>query len=292
MRETVSDPKPRGQLTPETSPLKPKNHVLSNRSNWQRWQRGSCAAFRRWQARPRLHTGAAKLAHLNPGIEVARGDLTEPDSFAKAVAGVEGVFLMNRDLDPNAFRRVIEVTKASGNPRVVFLSVLFAQYPGVSIGQMHKEKEDVLPASGLPVSFLRVGNFMTNTFQWLESIKRDGVVLNAFGAGKFAPVAPQGIAAVAVQALTTPNPQEIYEVTGGELLSLPQQVEILSHVTGKHIGVVEISSEQEEASLLKAGISPFIASTVSQAYEEIRNGKLDFLRDTVQKAKGTAPVTY
>jgi uncharacterized protein YbjT (DUF2867 family) len=61
---------------------------------------------------------------------------------------------------------------------------------------------------------------MTNTFQWLETIKRDGTVYNGMGAGKTAPVAPHDIAAVVVHALTDPNSEEIYEVTGGELLTL------------------------------------------------------------------------
>ena len=235
---------------------------------------------------------AAKAAHLNEGIEVAIGDLMQPDSFAKAVVGVEGIFLMYGVLDPSAFRRLIEVTKASGNPRVVFLSTVFAADPDSLIGQVHKEKEDVIRASGLPASFVRAGNFMTNTFQWLETIRRDGTVFNATGTGKTAPVAPQDIAAVAVHALTAPNPEQIYEVTGGELLTLREQVEILSRVTGRQIGVVEISREQAEEGLLKAGFPPFVAAAVSRSYEDIRNGKVAFVLGTVQKVKAAAPVTY
>ncbi|WP_433967851.1 hypothetical protein [Tunturiibacter gelidiferens] len=41
----------------------------------------------------------------------------------------------------------------------------------------------------------------------LEIIKSEGVVYNAAGEGKTAPVAPQDIAAVAVQVLTNPTPQ-------------------------------------------------------------------------------------
>lgn len=235
---------------------------------------------------------ASKVSNRKDGTEVAIGDLTQSDTFAKAVAGVEGVFLMNGVLDANAFRRVIETTKASGNPRVVFLSTLFAADPDSPIGQVHKEKEDVLRASGLRVSLLRAGNFMTNTFQWLESIRRDGVVMNGMGAGKTAPVAPLDIATVAVQALTDPNAAEIHEVTGGELLTLPEQVGILSRLIGRPIRTVEISMEQAERGLLQAGLPPFVAKAVSRSYEDIRNGKMAFVRDTVQRAKAASPVTY
>jgi uncharacterized protein YbjT (DUF2867 family) len=235
---------------------------------------------------------AAKVAHLHDRVGVAVGDLMQSDTLAKAVAGVDAVFLMNGVLEGNAFRQAIEAIKAAGNPRVVFLSTLFAATPGSPIGQVHKDKEDVIRTSGLHGSFVRAGNFMTNTFQWLETIRQNGTVFNGMGAGKTAPVAPLDIAAVAVQALTDPDAAEIYEVTGGELLTLPEQVATLSRVTGKPIRVVEISMEQAEEGLLKAGFPPFVAKAVSRSYEDIRNGKMAYVRDTVQRAKGALPVPY
>ena len=133
---------------------------------------------------------------------------------------------------------------------------------------------------------------MTNTFQWLETIKSESTVYNGMGAGKSAPVAPQDIAAIVVQALSDPNAAEIYEVTGGELLTLAEQVEILSRATGKPIRVMEISMEQAEQGLLKAGFPPFVAKAVSRTYEDIRDGKMSFVRETVQLAKGAPPVSY
>ncbi|HEX4022364.1 MAG TPA: NAD(P)H-binding protein [Acidobacteriaceae bacterium] len=235
---------------------------------------------------------AAKVAHLKDRVEVAVGDLMQSDTFAKTLDGVEAVFLMNGVLDGNAFRHAIEAMKAAGGPRVVFLSTLFAADSDSPIGQVHKDKEDVLRASGLHCSFVRAGNFMTNTFQWLDTIRQNGSVFNSMGAGKTAPVAPQDIAAVAVKALTDRDAAEIYEVTGGELLTLPEQVAILSRIMGKPIRVVDITSAQAEEGLLKAGFPPFVAKAVSHSYEDIRKGKMAYVRDTVQTAKGALPVTY
>jgi len=235
---------------------------------------------------------ATKISYSNGNVEVAVGDLMQYDTFAKAVVGVEAVFMMNGVLEGNAFRRAMEAIRASGHPRVVFLSTLFAADPGSPIGQVHKDKEDVIRASGLHFSFVRAGNFMTNTFQWLDTIKQSGTVFNGMGTGKTAPVAPQDIAAVAVQALTALDAAEIYEVTGGELLTLPEQVSILSRATGRPINVVEITAEQAEEGLLKAGFPSFVAKAVAHSYEDIRKGKVAFVRDTVQSAKGAAPVKY
>ena len=235
---------------------------------------------------------ASKAAPWKDSVEVAVGDLMEPDSFVKAVAGVEGVFIMNGILEGNAFRRLIGTVKDSGNPKVVFLSTLFAKNPESPIGQVHKDKEDVIRASGLRGSFIRAGNFMTNTFQWLETIKRDGLVYNGMGAGKTAPVAPQDIASVVVRALVDPNAEESYEVTGGELLTLSEQVAILSRVKKKPIRVVDLNPEQADQGLLNDGFPAFVAKAVARSYEDIRNGDMEYIRDTVRRAKGSAPVTY
>lgn len=235
---------------------------------------------------------ASKISKYDGRVEVAVGDLMQSETVAQAAVGAEGIFLMNGVLDGGAFRRAIEVIKVSGNPRIVFLSTLFAADQQSPIGQVHKDKEEVIRASGLPYSIVRAGNFMTNTFQWLETIQRDNLVYNGMGAGKTAPVAPQDIATVVVEALTAQAPEQVYEVTGGELLTLPEQVAILSHATGKSIRVVENTAEEAEQGLLKAGFPAFVAKAVSRSYEDIRNGKMAILRDTVQRAKGAAPVTY
>jgi len=235
---------------------------------------------------------ASKVSYVEGAVEVAVGDFTEIDTFAKAVEGVDAVFLMNGPLDGDVFRRLVDTVKASGNPRVVFLSSLFAAYPDSLIGQLHKDKEDVIRASGLAHSFVRAGNFMTNTFWWLGTIKGQGVVYDATGQGKTAPVAPQDIAAVVVQALTRPDSPEILEVTGGELLTTAEQVAILSRITGRPIQVVEITPKQAEEGMLKSGSPAPMAKAVAYTYDEIHNGRLDFVRDAVQTAKGGPPVTY
>ena len=90
---------------------------------------------------------AAKVAHWGDRVEGAIGDFTTPETFAKAVSGVEGVFIMNGPLDGGLFRQLIAATKAQGRPRVVFLSTLFAGFPDSAIGQLHRDKEDVMCAA-------------------------------------------------------------------------------------------------------------------------------------------------
>jgi uncharacterized protein YbjT (DUF2867 family) len=82
-------------------------------------------------------------------------------------------------------------------------------------------------------------------------IKAEGAVYNAMGAGKIAPIAADDIAAVAVHALTDPSlTPEVFEVTGGELLTIPRQVGILADAVTRPIRCVDVSTESAIQALL------------------------------------------
>ena len=236
---------------------------------------------------------AAKVAHWGNRVEVATGDLTRPETFAQALSGVDGVFIMNGALDGGVFRQLIAAAKAQGNLRIVFLSTIFAGSPESPIGQLHKDKEDVIRASGLSGKFVRAGSFMTNAYQWIGTVKGEGVVYNALGAGKAAPIAPEDIAAVAVHALTVPNPSpEVFEVTGSELLSVPEQVAILSKALGKPIKSVDVPAESAAQGLPRAGLPAPVAAAVAQSFAAIREGRMAIVKDTVKQVTGRQPRTF
>jgi uncharacterized protein YbjT (DUF2867 family) len=234
-----------------------------------------------------------KVAHWRDRVQAATGDFGEPATFARAIAGAEGAFLMNGGLEAESFRRLVAAAKAQGNPRIVFLSTILATTPDLLIGQMHKDKEDAIRESGLPGTFLRPGAFMTNAYQWIGTIKAEGVVYNPMGAGKAAPIAPDDIAAVAVKALTTPSlAGEAFELTGGELLSVPEQVEILADVLGRPIRCVDVPAETAIQGLVRAGLPAHLAAAVGQSFEAVRQGLAADLRDTVERVTGHRPKTF
>jgi uncharacterized protein YbjT (DUF2867 family) len=236
---------------------------------------------------------AAKVAHWGNRVELATGDFTAPETFAQALSDVDGVFIMNGALDGGVFRQLIAAAKAQGNLRIVFLSTIFAGSPESSIGQLHKDKEDVIRASGLSGKFVRAGSFMTNTYQWIGTIKGEGVVYNALGDGKAAPIAAEDIAAVAVHALTDPNPSpEVFEVTGSELLSVPEQVAILAKALGKPIKCVDVPAESAAQGLIRAGLPAAVATAVAQSFAAIRDGRMAMVKDTVKQVTGKQPRTF
>jgi uncharacterized protein YbjT (DUF2867 family) len=234
-----------------------------------------------------------KVAHWGDRVQVALGEFGKAVTFARAIAGVEGAFLMNGGPDGEPFRQLIAAAKRHGDPRIVFLSTILANEPEFQIGKLHKDKEDAIRESGLPRAFVRPGGFMSNSYQWIGTIKGEGVVYNALGTGKTAPIAPEDIAAVVVKALTAPSlAQEVFEVTGGELLTVPEQVSILAEILGRQIRCVEVSTETAIQGLIRAGIPAQVAAAVGQTFEAVRNGRVVAVKDTVERVTGNRPKTY
>jgi uncharacterized protein YbjT (DUF2867 family) len=236
---------------------------------------------------------AAKVARWGDRVQIALGDFTQADTFAAALDGVDAVFLMNGTLTSTVFRQLLAAAQAHGRPRIVFLSTLFASKPDLAIGQLHKDKEEALRDSGLLHAVVRAGGFMSNAYQWIGSIRSEGVVYNAMGSGTIASIDPGDIAAVAVHALTTPALTEtLYEVTGEELLTAEQKVAILARITGKPLRTVGIEPEVAVESMLRNGLPPQVAGAVAQSMAAIRDGRATQMTDTVRRITGRPPRTF
>lgn len=175
----------------------------------------------------------------------------------------------------------------------MFLSSLFASIEDSKIGAMHKKKEDAIQDAGLSGVFLRPGGFMTNSYQWNESIRAQNVVYNPLGNGKVAPIATEDIAAVAALALTSAQfPEQVVELTGETLLSVPEQVATLAEVLGREIGCTDVPVDAAVEGALRNGVPLELASAVKESFTAIRDGKAAIVTDTVARVVGHPPMSY
>lgn len=133
---------------------------------------------------------------------------------------------------------------------------------------------------------------MTNAYQWIGTIKAEGVVYNSMGDARFAPIAPEDVAAIAVVALTTIPQDELFELTGGQLLSVPEQVAILAGVIGRPIRCVDETAEARVRRLVQAGVPAEMAEAVGQSFDALRDARATTVTDTVQRVTGRLPRTF
>ena len=220
-----------------------------------------------------LMRDSRKATEWGDRVEVAPGDFTEPDSLARAAGGATSVFLMSAVSDVQPFRQLVAALKRADEPRVVFLSSILAKSPDFISGRFHRDKEDVLRQSGLRAHFVRPSAFMSNSYQWERSIRAKGVVYNPMGSGRSAPVAPEDIAALVAEALLKADLPEVLEVTGGESVSVPEQVKTLSDVLGRPLRCINVPIWLVVRKMIQSGIDPQIAAAVGESFEAVRSGR-------------------
>lgn len=71
------------------------------------------------------------------------------------------------------------------------------------------------------------------------------------GPGRFAPVAPEDIAAVGVRALTYDLPEEVFNISGDGPTTVGEQVGILSDVIGKKLECIDLSEEESVQAMVE-----------------------------------------
>jgi uncharacterized protein YbjT (DUF2867 family) len=235
----------------------------------------------------------ARASAWGDRVQIAIGDFTHLDTFTEAVQEVEGIFLMNATTPIDAFQQLLEAATASKISRIAFLSSIAASEPETMLGKLHLEKEDAIRSSGISNACLRPGGFMSNAYGWAPTIRSESIVYNPMGSGLYAPIAPEDIASVAAQFLVSSDvSSQTYNLTGGQLITTPQQVEVLSELLERPLQVIEISTEATIEHLVRSGIPRHIATGVARSFENIREGRAAQAFDTLQQLLGRPPLTF
>jgi uncharacterized protein YbjT (DUF2867 family) len=236
-----------------------------------------------------------RAAALPAGAERVRADLDDPATLAPAFAGADRLFLLTPGIGTGHVRHAVAAAQAAGVRHIVHLSsfnVLGDPMP--AMGRWHHEREQVIRASGIPATFLRPGGFMTNAFDWLPTIREDGYVLNPAGQGRYAPIDPADIAAVAALALTGDGHQgREYVLTGDETFTVAEQVGILSAATGLDIEVREPATPGEAVrARFPDGAPQSLADAILEGFALLRADTSGLRTDTVRRLLGREPGTF
>ena len=238
----------------------------------------------------------AKVAHLQGKAEIVQGDLEKPETLAPAVAGVDHIFLLTVDQDTSSDANLLNAAKAAGAKHVVKLSTNFVGNKVLGgVGTWHQEKEEFVKASGLAWTMLRPGAFSSNSLGWVGSIKARGAVFTSAGHSKGTAIDPYDIAAVAKVCLTQPGHEgKAYDLTGPELLTVRDQVAILSGVLGREIQVIDVTVDEAMQSMARVRVmGPRLAQGMREMMTIIHDGGYERpLTEDVLKVTGKAPRSY
>jgi uncharacterized protein YbjT (DUF2867 family) len=162
------------------------------------------------------------------------------------------------------------------------------------MARWHRAREQAVAASEIPATFLRPGGFMTNSLEWAATIRSGGYVVDPVGPGRFAPIDPADIAAVAAEVLTREgHAGQAYMLTGDEALTVAEQVAILADALGRRIATREACSAVEAVSTrFPNGAPPALAEALIERYRQMRADTVGLRTDIVERLLGRKPARF
>jgi uncharacterized protein YbjT (DUF2867 family) len=177
-----------------------------------------------------------------PGAEMVAGDLTDPSSLD--LSGVDAVFLVFPSVQGDFAARDLIAALA---PRpIVYLSAhgtVARDAPDGTIMGSHGYLEGLIAAAG-PYTFLRSSGFAANTLGWAPQLRTSDTLRWILPRASRALVHEADLAAVAVQALTSPGHQgQAYHLTGPGRLTQEEQLAVLGSVLGRSLRFEEVPAD-------------------------------------------------
>ena len=236
-----------------------------------------------------------RAAGLPARAERAVGDLDDPATLKAAFTGADALFLLTQGIGTDRTDHAVAAARAAGVRRIVHLSsanVLGDPMP--AMGRWHHDREEIIRGSGIPATFLRPGGFMTNALDWTGTISEDGYVLDPVGPGRYAPIDPADIAAVAAVALTQDGHEGAeYVLTGDETFTVAEQVRVIAETIGHAIEVRTAATPAEAVRFrFPAGAPPALADAITEGFTLMRADTVGLRTDTVERLLGRRPHTF
>ena len=222
-----------------------------------------------------------------PGVELAVGDFSDPESIRRSLEGVDRVFLSSADGPDKVAHEtaVVDAAAAAGVDLVVKASTMLAEV-GSPLKPLdwNGRSEQHLIASGVPAVILASSFYMTNVLAAAEPIREHGILPAPAGDGAVAMVDPRDIAGVAAAVLTGDgHAGRTYRLTGPEPITYARIAQLLG------VEYVDVPPEAARRQLEDAGMPDWLVDHLDGAFALIRSGAMAETTDVVRAVTGRDP---
>ncbi|WP_020521408.1 NmrA family NAD(P)-binding protein [Catelliglobosispora koreensis] len=239
-------------------------------------------------------------ASFPAAVEVAEGDLSDPSSLDGLFTGIDAMYLFPVE---ETATEVLAKARQAGVRRVVDLSAA-----SVTVGLHDNPVEAAVERSGLEWTHVRPAGFMANQLQlFAPMVRARRTVRYPFGDVPMLMIHEADIAAVAVAALLEDGHHEaVYTLTGGQAVTVREQVAAIAAALGETVRYEEVSREEAreilkaqsgfsaEAADLMLGFSDYDGTEASSAdgYSDQDWSALEKPWPDVEKVTGREPRTF
>jgi uncharacterized protein YbjT (DUF2867 family) len=236
---------------------------------------------------------AKAKALADAGAEIAVGDLDVPESIDEAMSGVTAVVLVSPAVPVQELSVIASATRAGVGHVVKATSNASTDSP-IARRRGQAEIEAGLAASGLSHTLLRSNAYMQNTLMLAPVIAKTSSFGSSAGKGLVGMVDSRDVGAVAAEIAASPATHvgKTYWLSGPELISNYDVVEVLSRLLGRTITYRELSFDENKNAMVSAGVPEAIAEQNAQAFSLTAEGDAEWVSDDVQAILGRSARSY
>lgn len=221
-----------------------------------------------------------------------RFDWQDPDTWAPALEGVTGVYLVVPH-DPAWLDGFVEAMENAGVQRAVLLSS--RNLEGNYLFEASMEvAETALQQSSLEWTIVRANFFMQNfSEEFLLPPVEAGRVALPTGGTPEAFIHAADIAAVMVAALLEDgHASKVYEISGPEAITYADAVAQIAEASGRSVVYQELTPEAYEQELAAAGYDRETIAEFNDLWKSVRDGLYSEVTDTVRQVTGREPISF
>ena len=239
------------------------------------------------QVRALVHDVSKAQTLEDLGVEVVIGDMERPETLAKAVAGVDQIYLItsNGPASARQAKNVIAAAKEAGTPKIVRQSAYGTSKSRII--QQHEEIEEELEHSELPYTVVKPTFFMQNVMMAAQTVASDGAVYAPMKDGRLGMIDLRDVAEVAHKVLTTGGHDgKTYVLTGPASISFHDVARGLSSVLQKEVSYIDVPPKAAREAMVGMGLPEWIADGFVELFDGFSRGFADSTTSNVEQLTG------
>jgi len=213
-----------------------------------------------------LTRDASRAEGLHPSTEIAEGDLGDPEGMRRALHGVDRMYLF---ADSENVEETLTAVEECGVRRLVVLTSPLGNEEDQN-GKTYNVVKAAVRARSLDWTFVEPGPFSMNARDWWAAqIQFTGAVNWVYPEAALAPIHEEDIADLIAQALLEDGHiGQAYEISGPEILTQREQVNIIGDVLGRAIPFHDIGQVEARNMMVSHGVPSEIAHWVLEVLAE------------------------
>ncbi len=222
-------------------------------------------------------------------------DWSEPSTFAAALRGISGVYLVSPVMRVDfagAVSHFLDDAERAGVRHITYLSAYGVEHAPPEVA-LRAVELDLASRPSLSHSIVRPAWFMQNFSETFLKPVNDEIVVPC-GTGSESFVSAEDIAAVAASTLSDParHAGRAYAPTGSEALTFADAARLISAAVGRKISYRDIDREVWLRTMTAAGVPGEYGDVLRTLTETISKGHGSRPNDDVLEVTGAQPIRF